>query len=270
MVTAKEMINVLAENEDQRNTLLEFLNLNAKRPNRNIHKKDAYMQFLESKRMNSVIYAPSHIGTLAASCTFIEACLKYNTPVIISTNDTIDQGRLYYQIHKVFSEEDIMMLKVGDKNFKDKFKECISMRNMRFIIFCLDNQRQIEKLTEQLTSNYMRCSEMKEIKRLAIIHDETYTDAPTERERESERERELEYYETEYYKTYYEEQHATHDTHEQWVELKDLIYKNMNMDLKIIYMNEMPENCIMMNTIDYTDNIKLVLRNKLDMIEHIQ
>ena len=145
------------------------------------------------------------------------------------------------------------MLKVCDKNFKDNLKECIKTKNKRFVIFCLDNASQIEKVIEQLTSNYMRHSEMKDIKRIAIIHDEADTvakDKDTENQDDNQAE-----------------------SHKKWLELKNLINKNMgDMDLKRIFVTATPENCVMLYKIECPDVMRLEIPScytGYSSIEHV-
>jgi hypothetical protein len=250
----EQMINFLkTANEEQRNQLaMKMSYMNAH--NRNMkktenfaekiiekknEKKDVFMKFLDSKSINGVIYAPTQVGKSAATRAFIETCFKYNTPVIVSTdNKTDQQEQLYYRIEKDLAGADVTMLKVCDKSFKDNLKKCIKMKNKRFVIFCLDNACQIEKVIEQLSSNYMRYSEMKEIKRLAIIHDEADTVAK-DRDTENQDDNQAE-------------------SHKKWLELKDLINKNMGgIDLKRIFVTATPENCVMLYKIECPDVMRL-------------
>lgn len=202
-------------------------------------KKDVFVKFLESKSVNGVIFAPTQLGKSAATRVFIETCFKYNTPVIVSTdNKTDQQEQLYYRIERDLAGANVTMLKVCDKSFKDDLKECIKTKNKRFVIFCLDNASQIEKVIEQLTSNYMRCSEMKEIKRLAIIHDEADTVA---KDKDTEN---------------YDDSQA--ESHKKWLELKNLINNNMGgIDLKRIFVTATPENCVMLYKIECPDVMRL-------------
>jgi hypothetical protein len=171
-------------------------------------KKDVFLNFLESKSVNGVIYSPTQVGKSAATRAFIETCLRYNTPVIVSTdNKTDQQEQLYYRIERELAGADVSMLKVSDKSFKKDLKECIETKNKRFVIFCLDNSSQIEKVIEQLSSNYMRFPQMKEIKRFAVIHDEADTiskDKDTDKVQDGQA-----------------------ASHKKWLELRDLINKNM-------------------------------------------
>ena len=253
-MTAEELTNLFTNaTEEQRQKIVEMMSNNNVN-NRNMdktekfaekiikkenEKKDVFVKFLESKSVNGVIFAPTQVGKSAATGAFIETCFKYNTPVIVSTdNKTDQQEQLYYRIEKDLAGAEVTMLKVTDKKFEENLKKCIKEKNKRFVIFCLDNYSQIEKLIMQLASNYVRYSEMKEIKRIAIIHDEADTitkDKDTEHQNENQ---------------------AT--SHRKWLELRDLVNKNMgSMDLKRVFVTATPENCCMLYNIECPDVMKL-------------
>jgi hypothetical protein len=226
-------INVSNRNRDKTEKFAEKI---IKKEN---EKKDVFVKFLESKSVNGVIFAPTQVGKSAATGAFIETCFKYNTPVIVSTdNKTDQQEQLYYRIEKELAGAEVTMLKVTDNKFDENLRKCIKEKIKRFVIFCLDNASQIEKLIIQLSSNYTRYSEMKEIKRIAIIHDEADTitkDQNTESQSETQ---------------------AT--SHRKWLELRDLVNKNMGMiDLKRVFVTATPENCCMLYNIECPDVMTL-------------
>ena len=202
-------------------------------------KKQVFVSFLESKSVNGVLFAPTQVGKTAATRAFIESCFKYNTPVIVSTdNKTDQQEQLYYRIERELAGADVNLLKVSDKSFKNDLKECIETKNKRFVIFCLDNSSQIEKVIEQLSSHYLRTKEMRDIKRIAIIHDEAdmiSKDKDTDNVKDGQA-----------------------ASHKKWLELRDLINKNMgDIDLKRIFVTATPENCMMLYNVECPDVMKL-------------
>jgi hypothetical protein len=226
-------INVRNRNKDKTEKFAEKI---IKKEN---EKKQVFVKFLESKSVNGVIFAPTQVGKSAATAAFIETCFKYNTPVIVSTdNKTDQQEQLYYRIQKELAGADVTMLRVTDNKFDENLRRCIKEKVKRVVIFCLDNASQIEKLIIQMTSNYTRYAEMKDIKRIAIIHDEAdtitkdkETDAPSENQATS---------------------------HRKWLELRDLINKNMGaIDLKRVFVTATPENCCMLYNIECPDVMKL-------------
>ena len=202
-------------------------------------KRTVFIKFLESNSVNGVIYAPTQVGKSAATSVFIQSCFKYNTPVIVSTdNKTDQQEQLYYRIEQELVGADVVMMKVTDTDFEETLKHCIVNNNRRFVIFCLDNSSQIEKLITQLSSNYIRHSQMKNIKKIAIIHDEA--DIIT-KDRDT--------------ISVSQEQPASH---KKWLELRDIINKNMNsINLKRIFVTATPENVCMLYDIQCPDVMKL-------------
>jgi hypothetical protein len=203
-------------------------------------KREVFVNFLESKSVNGLIYAPTQVGKSAATRIFIDTCFRNNTPVIVSTdNKTDQQEQLYSRIELDFIDSNVTMLKVSDKKFNENLKNCIQSKNKRFVIFALDNASQIEKLINQLTSCYTRCNDaMRDIKKMAIIHDEADTitkDNNTE--------------------TINKEQAASH---KKWLELRDLFNTQMSsIDLKRIFVTATPENCVMMYNIECPDVMRL-------------
>ena len=215
-------------------------------------KKEVFVRFLESKSANGLIYSPTQVGKSAATRVFIETCFKYNTPVIVSTdNKTDQQEQLYYRIENDLMGADVRMLKVSDKNFEKELKNLIETKNKRFVIFCLDNATQIEKTIVQIAGNYTRYPEMKEIKRIAIIHDEADTitkDQNTEIKSN--------------------EQAASH---KKWLELNDMFNKNMgDIDLKRVFVTATPENCVMLYKIECPDVMRLEIPQSYTGYESIQ
>lgn len=255
-------------NEEERETLSRMMsNINVNNRNNNKtknfaekiikkqnDKKEVFVKFLESGSVNGVIYAPTQIGKSAATRAFIETCFMYNTPVIVSTdNKTDQQEQLYYRIERDLAGADVNLLKVSDKNFDKQLKNCIETKNKRFVIFCLDNSTQIEKIIVQLVNNYTRCENMKEIKKIAIIHDEADTiakDKDTENKCETQAE-----------------------SHKKWLELRDLINTKMGeIELKRIFVTATPENCMMLYKVDCPDVMRLEIPScytGYDKIQHV-
>lgn len=202
-------------------------------------KRVAYVKFLESKSVNGLIWSPTQVGKSAATRVFIETCFEYNTPVIVSTdNKTDQQEQLYNRIEADLMGAEVELLKVTDKTFEKDLSKCIEERRKRFVIFCLDNSTQIEKVITQLTSNYTRYEQMSDIKRIAIIHDEADTVAKDQ--------------DTENIKD------GQAQSHKKWLELTNIINKRMgNLDLKRIFVTATPENVVLLYKVECPDVMRL-------------
>lgn len=266
-----EQMNEIFKNgtEEQRQKIVEmFSNMNVNNRNSDKSEKHAekiikkknekrtnYVKFLESKSVNGLIWAPTQVGKSAATRVFIETCFKYNTPVIVSTdNKTDQQEQLYNRIEAELMGAEVELLKVTDKTFEKDLGKCIEERKKRFVIFCLDNSSQIEKVIIQLTSNYVRYEQMADIKRIAIIHDEADTVAKDQ--------------DTENIKN------GQAQSHKKWLELKNVINKRMgDLDLKRIFVTATPENVVLLYQVECPDVMRLEIPatyTGYDKIEHIR
>lgn len=256
MAMTYEKIEELLKNakSDQERDAITMMMANINVNNRNVDKTEsfaerlierenkktvAFNKFLESESANGLIFAPTQVGKSAATGTFIKTCFKYNTPVIVSTdNKTDQQEQLFHRLEIDLGGADVTLLKVSDKKFAVNFEKCIKEKRKRFVIFCLDNAIQIEKLITEMTSKYMRCKEMKEIRRIAVIHDEADTvtkDKDTEAMNETQA-----------------------MSHKKWLELRDLVNNKMDgIDLKRVFVTATPENCVMLYNIECPDVMRL-------------
>jgi hypothetical protein len=257
MVITRDMkIEELLKNarSDQDREVITMMMANINVNNRNVDKTEMFAEkliekenkktvvfdkFLESESVNGLIFAPTQVGKSAATGTFIKTCFKHNTPVIVSTdNKTDQQEQLFHRLEIDLGGADVTLLKVTDKKFAVNFEKCIKEKRKRFVIFCLDNASQIEKLITEMTSKYMRCKEMKEIKRIAVIHDEADTvtkDKDTEAMNETQA-----------------------MSHQKWLELRDLVNNKMDgIDLKRVFVTATPENCVMLYNIECPDVMRL-------------
>ena len=202
-------------------------------------KVTVYEKFLQSDSVNGLIFAPTQVGKSAATRVFIESCFRHNIPVIVSTdNKTDQQEQLFNRIEYDLAGASVEMLRVSDKHFEKNLKECIETENKRFVIFCLDNYSQIEKVITQLTSNFVRYTQMDNMKKIAIIHDEADTvakDQDTVNIKENQA-----------------------SSHKKWLELTGLINKRMgSIDLKRLFVTATPENVCMLYKVDCPDVMRL-------------
>lgn len=232
--------------EEQRQKIVEMMsNMNVKNRNsdktekyaekllkRKNEKRTNYVKFLESRSVNGLIWAPTQVGKSAATRVFIETCFRYNTPVIVSTdNKTDQQEQLYNRIEAELMGASVELLKVTDKTFEKDLRKCIEEGNKRFVIFCLDNSSQIDKLITQLASNYTLYEQMADIKRFAIIHDEADTVAKDQ--------------------DTINIKNSQAQSHKKWLELKNLINNRMGeLDLKRVFVTATPENVVLLYQVE--------------------
>lgn len=269
-MNVEEIAHLLTNStEEQRQKIVEMMsNMNVN--NRNIdktqkysekllkrknEKRTNYVKFLESKSVNGLIWAPTQVGKSAATRVFIETCFRYNTPVIVSTdNKTDQQEQLYNRIEAELMGASVELLKVTDKTFEKDLKEQIKNGNKRFVIFCLDNSSQIEKLILNLSSNYGRYEQMVDIKRIAIIHDDPDTIAK-DQDTENIKDDQVQ-------------------SHKKWLELKNLINVRMEkLDLKRIFVTATPENVVLLYQVECPDVMRLEIPatyTGYDKIKHIE
>lgn len=120
----------------------------------------------------SLIYAPTQVGKTDAMIHVIKDFIKRGISVVISSDNKKDQmdqlvKRLTCaKIDNIFEHTLIVM--VGNNNFVNFVEEYIESEYETFIICCLDNASQIEKVYETISIVH----EEDEIHRLLVIHDE--------------------------------------------------------------------------------------------------
>jgi hypothetical protein len=263
-----EELLAIAETEEQKmdiGKLMRDMNFNNRNANKievfseNIIEKEnkkniRYSKFLTSKSVNGIIFSPTQIGKSKATIEFIKTSFKYNTPVIVSTdNKTDQQDQLVDRIKKDLMGANVILMKVSDKDFKNVLEKCIETGNKRFVIFCLDNTSQIQKLIKEFLGNYLLFSDkMKKIKRISMVHDEADTIAKD--------------FDTE---TINEDQAKSH---KKWLEFKNIINNETQLELKRIFVTATPENIVLLYEIECFDVISLEIPadyTGYDKIEYI-
>lgn len=129
-----------------------------------------YKSFIESNAVNCLITAPTQVGKTDATKVFIETCLDYKIPVIVSCDNKTDQLDQFFQrVSNDLETENVVFVKACntkiDKILTEAFKE-----NKQAIIFCLDNAAQIKRVKNQIV--LLTASENIKIEKIALIHDE--------------------------------------------------------------------------------------------------
>ncbi len=213
-------MNVSLRNQQLTNQFAEnFLQT----PNERVTK---YTSFLASKSVCAIITAPTQVGKSNAVKDLIEVCLKQKIPCIVSSdNKTDQQDQLFSRIKNDLSgTDDIVLLKVSNRNFANRVKQCLTDKKL-FVIFCLDNQSQIEKIIDILSSCASRSKfNMAQLHKMMIIHDEgdvIQKDSDTS--------------------NIHEEQAQSH---QKWIELTNMFSDNLkHVNIKRVFVSATPENC---------------------------
>lgn len=203
-------------------------------------KSTYYKNFLESKSVNGLVYAPTQVGKSNATIQFILTSFEMGVPVIVSTDNRSDQcEQLYNRVQVELSRIDSTLMKVTDKNFGKLLEKNIITNNHKFVIFCLNNASQIEKLTKEIFYNLStNCQKNNSFTKFAIVHDEADTVT-----KESEVE-------------IVEESQA--ESHKKWLKLMDIFKSNLtHFDLKRVFVTATPENTVMLYNIESPDVISL-------------
>ena len=222
-----------------------------------IHKENKttiFNNFVSSTSLNGLIYAPTQVGKSDATIEFINTCFYNKIPVIVSTDNKLDQQeQLFNRINTKLLINEKVLLKTGDPQFVKILEKCIKEKCNNFIIFCLDNAAQINKIIKELSTLYLEYDNLDHIKKIAIIHDEADIITKDKNIDNIKREQSL--------------------SHQQWIKLHNLINNKMpNITLKRVFVTATPENCVMLYNIDCPDVMRLEITNDYtgyDKIHHI-
>lgn len=208
--------------------------------NKENKKTQKYITFLQSSGVNGIITAPTQVGKSQATKELIQECFRQNMPVIVSTDNKTDQlEQLYNRIEADLAGADVRMLKVGDKGFGEDLKNVVGMESNRFVIFCLDNAVQIEKLITTLVNVHVRNDGgLSMVKKICVIHDEGDVVSKDNETIQLN-----------------EEQAASH---RKWLELFTVLKMRMGeISAKRVFVTATPENCCMLYDIQAPNVIKL-------------
>lgn len=121
----------------------------------------------------ALTYAPPQVGKTNAMIEIIKDCIVKNISVVISSDNKKDQmcqlfSRLINAVETNYESifENCFITTVENKNFENIVEEMKSYTS--FIICCLDNKSQIQKVYEKINSIH----ENNKINQLCLIHDE--------------------------------------------------------------------------------------------------
>jgi len=133
--------------------------------------KTFFKKIIEKNNVNALIHSPTQVGKTAAAKEFIEHCLDENVPVIVSCDNKSDQlNQFYSRISNELNNENVTLVKMSDSKYKTIIEDCLR-NNKKIIMFCLDNAKQINKITTVISSTLAVYKKIK-LEKIAIIHDE--------------------------------------------------------------------------------------------------
>lgn len=224
--------------ENNRQNVKEFtenlINQNKKENQENQENTKTLTENLINENGVSVgmIIAPTQSGKTDATAEQIKTCTLNRVSVIVSCDNKTDQmEQIYERISKKLlgdNTRDIILVKVSDRNFEEKIEK---NKDKVFVIFCLDNSSQVNKITRLFCSWVIK--NIRKTEKIMIIHDEgdvIQKDNNVETKTEGQSK-----------------------VHQKWIELCDLIEKKY--ELKRTFITATPENCWYLYKNIYCKNI---------------
>ena len=172
----------------------------------------------------ALTYAPPQVGKTNAMIEIVKDCILKNISIVISSDNKKDQmSQLFSRLAKVVEKEyhtifeNCFITTIDNKNFDSIVDQ---MKNYKsFIICCLDNKSQIQKVYEKISMIH----ENKNLTGLCLIHDEA--DVITKARNIS------------------EVIASQPESHKKWIELTTNLY-NKGVDMKRVFVSATPENCV--------------------------
>lgn len=196
-------------------------------------KKNNYQTFLDSDSTNGILYAPTQVGKSMGAYNIIRKCLEMNTPVIVSTDNKLDQcEQLMERIKANLIDTNIPIITVSGSKFSKNFEKCINNNPNRFIIFCLNNASQIKKLSDAMKLATFSPAG-KKLRKIAIIHDEADTITKD--------------------KNINAVCTGQAESHKKWIELVELFGDYMMLSVKRFFITATPENVCMLYNVENAD-----------------
>jgi hypothetical protein len=212
-------------------------------------KQKKYISYIESNSLYGIITAPTQVGKTDATRKMIEKCLINNIPVIISSDNKSDQqDQLFNRIKNNLTTNDNILIKVSDNKYAIDIENCIN-ENKTFVLFCLDNPSQIEKINKIISYSIANNNNFKKYKKIMIIHDEgdiIQKDSDI----------------------------LTHNidqakSHQNWIKLSKLINEKTNVNLKKVFVTATLENCCALYDIETADVMELEIPNNYQGYKNI-
>jgi predicted peroxiredoxin len=182
--------------------------------------------FMSSDHMSAGITAPTQVGKSEAIGKVVEMCIKKKISCIVSSDNKTNQQELMRdRLEEYLEGNQVQMLTVFDNL---RFMRCLKNKTP-FVLFCMDNANQIEKLIALFIVANTKCkTQMEEMKKLVLIHDEADIVTKDSNTKEI----------------------VKHQpkSHKAWVEFSKLFQKS-SVDLKKFFVTATFENCYMLHEI---------------------
>ena len=180
-----------------------------------------------------MIVAPTQSGKTNETAEVIKTCALNKVSVIVSCDNKTDQmEQIYERISKKLlgdNTNDIVLVKVSDKNFEKKIEKD---NDKVFVIFCLDNSSQVDKIMRMFCSWAIK--KIRKTEKIMIIHDEgdvIQKDNNVETKTEGQSK-----------------------VHQKWIELCNLLI-NYGLKTSRTFITATPENCWYLYKDIYCKNI---------------
>jgi hypothetical protein len=200
-----------------------------------IHVTDVNIKFanyINSEHKTGLIWAPTQVGKSEAINKFIETCFRCDAPVIVSTDNKIDQcEQLFNRVSRMQCGDDTNILRVSDRRFVDDLQKIVQSGNKRFVIFCMNNASQITKLIGAFRmivgGDKAMVGAFRSITRMALVQDEA--DMVTKDACVDEK---------------VGNQPASHAA---WIAFQDMFMDRItHIDMKRMFVTATPENCCLL------------------------
>jgi hypothetical protein len=169
----------------------------------------------------ALTYAPPQVGKTNAIIEIVKDCIVNNVSIVISSDNKKDQmSQLFKRLIKAVEMhyesifENCFITTVDNKNFDSIVEEMKSKKS--FIICCLDNKSQIQKVYEKINA-------VQTLTNLCLIHDEA--DVITKA------------------RNINEVMANQPESHKKWIEFTTNLH-NKGVDLKRVFVTATPENVV--------------------------
>lgn len=179
----------------------------------------------------ALTYAPPQVGKTNAIIEIVKDCVMKNISVVISSDNKKDQMcQLFSRLIKALQDqyenifEYCFITTIDNKNFDTLVDEMRTHKS--FVICCLDNKSQIQKVHEKINAIH----EINSMSNLCLIHDEA--DVITKA------------------RNITEVMASQPESHKKWIELTDNLY-NKGISMKRVFVTATPENVVYLHKPGY-------------------